>query len=60
MKREQWVYVGAGSGATGAALYAAQGNTVGVLIFGVILVASILAARTCDRKLTGQSDSAVE
>ncbi|CAJ4331975.1 Uncharacterised protein [Burkholderia pseudomallei] len=61
MKREHWACVGAGSGVTGAALYIAHGNAVGALVFGVILLASLLVARSCDvHEVAGRTESAVE
>jgi hypothetical protein len=48
MKREHWACLGAGSGATGAALCVVQGQAIGVLVFAALLIASLLAAHSVD------------
>lgn len=56
MNDEHWACVGAGSGATGLAIYAAQGNTVGAFAFGVVVLVSVVAALVRDlRKVRRES-----
>ncbi len=48
MEREHWACLYAGVGVTGAALCLAHGETIGVLVFGAILIGALFVARSCD------------